>query len=154
HVASLSESKRKLLEKYLRDGAQEPARPVATRMRRPKGQPSPLSLSQEQLVLRERSLQGDPAPYNECITLKMLGPVNVSVLEQSLAEVVRRHEIWRTTYDLSNGQLVQIVHSPGDLRLPIIEQDLRGLARHEQDAEIQREVGAMVRRPFDLRQGP
>jgi hypothetical protein len=153
-VTTLSEAKRKLLEKYLRDGAQQPANRTATKTRKPAGQPAPLSLSQEQLVLRERRLQGDPAPYNECITLKMLGPVNVSILEQSLNEIVRRHEIWRTTYDLSNGQLVQMVHSPGDAHITMIEHDLRGMAGYEQLAEIKREVGAMVRRPFDLTRGP
>jgi hypothetical protein len=153
-VTTLSEAKRKLLEKYLRDGAQQPAHPTATKTRKPGDQPAPLSLSQEQLVLRERRLQGNPAPYNECITLKMRGPVNVSVLEQSLNEIVRRHEIWRTTYDLSNSQLVQMVHSPDDARITIIEHDLRGMARHEQLAEIKREVGGMVRRPFDLTRGP
>src|SRR5262249_52822764 len=109
-VTTLSESKRKLLEQYLRDGAQQPANSTARETRRPEGQPVPLSLSQEQLVLHERRLQGNPAPYNECITLKMPGPVNVSVLEQSLNEIVRRHEIWRTTYDLRNGKLIQLVH--------------------------------------------
>src|SRR5262249_7881960 len=74
--------------------------------------------------------------------------------EQSLNEIVRRHEIWRTTYDLSNGQLVQMVHSPGDARLTIVEHDLQRMTRHEQLAEIKREVGAMVRRPFDLTRGP
>jgi len=153
-VSTLSESKRKLLEKYLRDGAQNQANPTARIPRRPQRQSAPLSLSQEQLVLRERRLQGDPAPYNECITVKMLGPLNRSVLEQSFSEIIRRHEIWRTTYDTNGGQLVQIVHPAGEATLRIIEHDLRGFRRHEQHALIEREVGAMVRQPFDLRQGP
>src|SRR5207245_10942362 len=82
-------------------------------------EPAPLSLSQEQLLLRERRVPGIRPLYNECITLRMSGPLDVCVLERSLTEIIRRHEIWRTSYETRNGRAVQVVHpAPEEARLP------------------------------------
>ncbi len=53
-----------------------------------------------------------PAPiliYNEPITIHRHGELNVSALERSFAEIVRRHEAWRTTFQWEGDQVVQIV---------------------------------------------
>ena len=153
-VASLSQAKRRLLEKYLHEGAVPTAASMEVINPRPSGEPAPLSFSQEQLWLRERSTHGIPPLYNECITLRMAGPLDIPVLERSFAEILRRHEIWRTSFDTSNGQPVQFVHPHRDeARLLLV--DLRSLptgARRK--AEAQRLVGEMVRQPFDLKEGP
>lgn len=154
-IAPLSEAKRRLLEKYLREGTATAATPSMLAITpRPSGEAAPLSSSQEQLWLRETSMQGSSSLYNECITLRMAGSVDVPALERSFAEIVRRHEICRTSYDIRNGQPVQLVHPYSDeVRLPVL--DLRSLptsARRE--AEARRLIGEMVRLPFDLRNGP
>jgi hypothetical protein len=83
----------------------------------------------------------------------MAGTLDLSILERSLAEIIRRHEIWRTTYDIRNGQPVQVVHpAPGTVRLPTL--DLRSLPGPRREAEAQRLVGEIVRQPFDLKEGP
>jgi hypothetical protein len=153
-VAPLSEVKRRLLEKYLRYDAAPMATPMSTIVSRPSGEPTPLSLSQEQLWLRERSTQGIPPLYNECITLRMTGQLDVPILERCFAEIIRRHEIWRTSYDIRNGQPVQLVRSPSEeVRLPML--DLRSLpTSSRREAEARRLIGEMVRQPFDLQEGP
>jgi surfactin family lipopeptide synthetase A len=152
-VAPLSEAKRKLLEKYLREGGAAATRESVI-TRRPSAEPAPLSLSQEQLWLRERGTHGIAPLYNECVVLRMSGPLDVPVLERGFVEIIRRHEIWRTSYVTSNGQPVQFVHPASDeFRLQLL--DLRSLptsARRE--AEAQRVIGDMVRQPFDLKEGP
>jgi len=153
-IASLSEAKRRLLEKYLHEGTVPTAASTEVINPRPSGEPAPLSFSQEQLWLRERSTHGIPPLYNECITLRMAGALDIPVLERSFAEILRRHEIWRTSFDTSNGQPIQFVHPHRDeAGLPLV--DLRSLptgARRK--AEAQRLVGEMVRQPFDLKEGP
>ncbi len=151
--SALSEAKRKLLQSYLR-GGRAPTFP-APRLITPRcsDEPAPLSLSQEQLLLRERSMPGIPPLYNECITLRISGPLDVPVLERSLTEIIRRHEIWRTSYETRNGRAVQVVHpAPEEARLPVT--DLRGLPGARQEEEVQQVIGEVVRQPFDLTNGP
>src|SRR5258708_8407873 len=109
-VPPLSETKRKLLEQYLNQGRAATVDRGSIIIPRPSGEPVPLSLSQEQLWLRERTTPGTPLLYNECITVRMPGALDVPALERSVAEIIRRHEIWRTSYDTRNGQPVQIIH--------------------------------------------
>ncbi len=149
----LSETKRKLLQQYLSQGRAQTVDHRSIISPRPLGEPVPLSLSQEQLWLRERAAPGSPLLYNECITVRMPGPLEVPALERSVAEIIRRHEIWRTSYDTRNGQPVQIIHpAPEQLRLPLL--DLRNLPGGRREAEAHRVIGEMVRQPFDLKHGP
>lgn len=152
-VRGSSEAKRKLLDMYLRGGAAPAAvgRPAITR--RPVGEPAPLSLSQEQLWLREKGAPGIPLLYNECIVVRMAGVLDVPVLERCLAEIIRRHEIWRTSYDSRNGRAVQVVHPAPDA-VPLRPLDLRSLPGIRGETEAQRLIGEMVRQPFDLKEGP
>src|SRR5215472_1510139 len=130
----LSDAKRKLLEKYYSGSGGSVASPVTAIVPRPVGAPAPVSLSQEPLLLRER--QGRPPLYNECIRLKMKGPVDVLTVERSLREIIRRHEIWRTSYALKDGQLTQVVKaSPEHFGLPVV--DLTGWPKAEADQEIE-----------------
>jgi len=149
----LSEVKRTLLNRYL-DGRVPPAGAAARVITpRPSGQPAPVSLFQEQLLLRERNTPRIPRLYNECITVRMRGALEVPVLERSLDEIVRRHEIWRTSYEYSNGYITQIVHSsPEKICLQVI--DLRHLSPARQEAGLQQVIGEVVCQPFDLEKGP
>lgn len=149
----LSNAKRKLLEKYCLGSGEAAVTPAAAIAPRPLGEVVPVSLSQEQLLLREQPLQGGPPLYNECIRLRMKGPLDVLLLEKSLREIIGRHEAWRTSYVVKGGQFLQVIHAaPEDVELPVV--DLRGLPKSEADAEIQRVAGEAVRQPFDLTQGP
>ncbi len=153
NIALLSDTKRRLLERYLRESARTTAAPVLAITPRPPDALAPVSLSQEQLLLRERRIQGKPPLYNECIRFRMEGPLDILALERSLSEIIQRHQIWRTSYDIRDGRLVQVIHpAPDCIELPVA--DLRGLPKSEADAEIQRVVGEAVQQPFDLKEGP
>jgi hypothetical protein len=82
----------------------------------------------------------------------MLGLLDPDVLERSFNEIIRRHEVWRTTFETKAGQPVQIVHPHRPVRLSRI--DLRGLRERERETEAIRLVGEDVRRPFQLDKGP
>ncbi|PYY19980.1 MAG: hypothetical protein DMG60_02050 [Acidobacteria bacterium] len=152
-VQSLSETKQRLLAKYLRAETAPRSASSDGITSRPRGEPVPLSLSQEQLFLRETGIPDIPPLYNECVTLRMAGPLNITILERSLHEIIRRHEPWRTSYDVQKGQPVQIIHpAPAEFFLPVL--DLRGLASTRQEKEIGRLIGELVQRPFDVKQAP
>jgi len=98
-------------------------------------------------------MQGGPALYNECIRFRMNGPLDVSILEKSLREIVRRHEMWRSSYAMHGGRLMQVIHAaPEKVELPVA--DLKGRPKAEADEEIHRVAGEALRQPFDLMEGP
>ena len=108
-AVSLSDAKRKLFE-MLQHGEMCQQKAGFRLHRRATREPSPLSLMQEQLWKLETQTPGIPPIYNESVTLRRFGALNPEILERSFAEVIRRHEIWRTSYDTVNGQAVQVLH--------------------------------------------
>src|SRR6516162_3222194 len=82
----------------------------------PANEPVPLSFSQQQMWLHSRmanDIYTIPI-YNETVTIVREGTLDVVVLERCLAEIVRRHEILRTTFDSNQGQPFQVVQAPSD----------------------------------------
>ena len=67
-------------------------------------------------------------------------------------EIVRRHEVLRTTFATVDGQPVQVIHPPLPFELSVT--DLSPLDEAEREQETQRAGGEEARRPFDLTQGP
>ncbi len=149
-TAGLSEARRTLLERYLRGkGAGIESKPATIPKRKESG-PAPLSYSQQQIWLHSQ-LAGPYLIYNEAITIRRHGELNVSALERSFAEIVRRHEAWRTTFQWDGEQAVQIIH-PAPAKIEIPFDDLR--AHPEAEQEARRLAMEDVRQPFDLTRGP
>ncbi|MFS8065776.1 MAG: amino acid adenylation domain-containing protein, partial [Byssovorax sp.] len=111
----------------------------------------PLSFPQQQMWLLAE-LEPNAPVYNDPFTLRMPGHVDTSALSSSLREVFRRHEAWRTTYAIREGEPVQIIHD--DVAFSLSEVDLRSLPEGEREAEARRLATEELRRPFDLAKGP
>src|SRR5439155_25961574 len=84
--------------------------------------PLPLSYAQQRLWFLEQ-LEPSRAVYNLPLAWRFSGDLNVPALEQSLDEMVRRHEILRTTFPSVDGQPGQVI-TP-DLALPLPMADLQ-----------------------------
>src|SRR6185369_8647549 len=67
---------------------------------------------------------GNPA-FNVVQAVRLLGAARVAVLAAVFAEIVRRHEVLRTTFEARDGQPVQEIHPSPTLVLPVV--DLSGL---------------------------
>src|SRR4051812_44943170 len=119
----LSESKKILLEKYLRGEITEKDGHTIQRYSRSR---LPASLAQEQVWTRSQAASAMPALYNECITIHRTGAIDADRLQKSLTEIVRRHEIWRTTFKIEEGQLYQVVQPP-PVTFPLSVIDLHGI---------------------------
>jgi len=132
-VANLSAEKRALLDAHLKskEGIAERAIP-----RRPECAPAPLSFAQQRMWFMDQLQPGNPA-YNRPTPIHLRGALNIAVLENGLNEIVRRHEILRTSFLVTDGQPVQAVAPSLALSLPVI--DLGSLPAHEQQAEVRRE---------------
>ncbi len=111
----------------------------------------PLSFAQQRLWFLDQLEPNNPA-YNIALAARLIGPLDAAVLEQSLDEIVRRHESLRTTFAMSEGQAVQIINPPSTMRLPIA--DLRELPTSERQTLILRLAKEEAQRPFDLDRGP
>ncbi|HEX2254138.1 MAG TPA: amino acid adenylation domain-containing protein, partial [Thermoanaerobaculia bacterium] len=146
----LSEAKRRLLEQRLRGrGA---AAPAAAIPRRPDPRaPAPLSFGQQRLWFLDRLYPGSAA-YNLPKVIRVEGDLDAALLERVLGEIVRRHEILRTTLPLAGGNPVQVVAPPARFRLPRV--DLRGLPAARRQATARGLATAEGRAPFDLEKGP
>ncbi|HEX3093246.1 MAG TPA: amino acid adenylation domain-containing protein, partial [Candidatus Angelobacter sp.] len=112
----------------------------------------PLSYQQEQLWVLDRFNPGN-AFYNIPMTWRLKGDLNVSRLEKSLKEVVRRHEILRTCFVMEHEEPRQKVVEPTfDVRLPVV--DLRPLEPGEREAEAKKVVAQEADKAFELSQAP
>lgn len=147
----LSENKRKVLAKLLRGDGVRSERQLAI-TRRPLNEPVPLSFPQLQVWLHTQMAAESPF-YNESITFYHRGPLSPPVLERCLAEMMRRHEILRTTFEVRDGEPVQIVNSvPSTFPLQFV--DLSELPTPERTTEAIRLATENAQRCFDLGEGP
>ncbi|HEY9812679.1 MAG TPA: condensation domain-containing protein, partial [Candidatus Sericytochromatia bacterium] len=111
----------------------------------------PLSFAQERLWFLDQLTPGDPA-YNIPSAVRLQGALNIAALEQSLNEIIKRHEVLRTSFNVVQGQPVQIIAETLSVSLPIV--DLQNLSATEQEQKLQQLATAEVQRPFDLTQAP
>jgi amino acid adenylation domain-containing protein len=117
----------------------------------PRHGPVPLAYAQQRLwFLEQLGLSGHAYTLLEVVRLS--GQLDVAALEQSLQEIIRRHDILRTTFVSLDGQPSQIIASTAAMSLPVV--DLHALSAQERQAQIHAYAHTEVRRPFDLAQGP
>ncbi|HOR01623.1 MAG TPA: condensation domain-containing protein, partial [Anaerolineae bacterium] len=111
----------------------------------------PLSFAQQRLWFLDQ-LEPGTASYNVPDRLRLRGALDVTALERSLNEVVRRHEVLRTTFPTVDGRPAQAITPAPALALPLI--DLQHLPGAEREAEAARLAAEEAARPFDLARGP
>ncbi len=110
-----------------------------------------LSYAQQRLWLVSR-LRPDSAAYNIPAVLELRGALDAGVLDRVLAEIVDRHEVLRTTFELIDQQPRQIIAAAA--ASSIRRADLSGLAPSAAWRAAMVLAAAEVGRPFDLSQGP
>ncbi len=111
----------------------------------------PLSPSQQRLWFLEQVHPGS-AINHISMEVRIRGSVNPEVLERSVREIARRHEILRTRFRSERGEGFAEVSR--EAIVAIGQQDFQGLDPTEQDIQVRQFLRAERSRPFDLRQGP
>jgi amino acid adenylation domain-containing protein len=131
----------------LRAGVRSIERPPVRAV--PRDRPLPLSFYQER-VWRHCQAASDPMQFRTQINVKLRGPLHIAAFEQTFAELFRRHEPLRTTFETREGKPVQIIGPVPPMTLRMI--DLHG--RPDVDDILERHVRDDAQCPFDLARGP
>ncbi len=106
----------------------------------------PLSFTQQRIWFLDQ-LEPNLATYNMWIPCRMGGPLDIPALERALTEIVRRHEVLRTTFPSEGGVPSQVISQPTPVELEVIAgpdgEDL-------DDDAIQVMLHERLDHPFDL----
>ena len=109
----------------------------------------PLSFSQQRLWFLDQLEPGNPT-YNVPVAVRLRARLDREALARAVNEVVRRHEVLRTTFLVEGDQPVQVI-AP-EVNIPLEFSDLQGLA--EAEARVVALAAEDARRPFSLGDGP
>ena len=143
-IAALSPEKRALLESRLADlmAARGPV-PEDRIGPRDRTRPTPLSFAQQLEWATERLRSAN----NVSGALRLDGEIDLPLLSRVLTEIVRRHEVLRSTVELPDRTPVQVVHPATAVPTPVV--DLSDLTPQQQHAQVRQRYVAEVARPFD-----
>lgn len=136
-LTQMRERKAEIIQLLSQDSAIHPA----------KRDSIPLSFAQQRLWFVEQ-LQPHTSTYNEPVALHLVGNLDTAVLEESINEIIRRHEILRTTFIAIAGQPTQVI-SPS-LQVKVTVTDVSNLSK----PEVQELADKEAKLPFDLTKLP
>jgi amino acid adenylation domain-containing protein len=111
----------------------------------------PLSFIQQRFWFLQQ-LMPESSAYNIPTAVRLKGSLDREALERSFNEVLRRHEILRTTFTAIEGRPAQIIARTLKVELPQI--DLRDRPDRERETEARRIALEESQQPFDLSRGP
>jgi len=80
---------------------------------------APLSIDQERLWFIEQLRPGNVA-YNIYTAKRLVLRLDAAILEHSVNEIVRRHEVLRTTFEIREGLPVQVISTSSDIKIPLV----------------------------------
>jgi amino acid adenylation domain-containing protein len=107
----------------------------------------PASFAQQRLWFLN-SLAPENPFYNVSAAIRLTGQLNITALEQTFNEIVRRHEVLRTTFEIAEGQLNQVIVEDATISVPVV--DLRSLPVSEREATARQQAIAQSQISFDL----
>ncbi|MGD1807091.1 non-ribosomal peptide synthetase [Dapis sp. BLCC M126] len=111
----------------------------------------PVSFAQKRLWFLQQ-LQPENSAYNESGVFHCRGKLNTIALEQSLNEIIRRHEVLRTYFVIEKGEPVQVILPSLIVKLAVI--DLRSISENEKEVQVKQLIKKETEQPFDLTQAP
>jgi NRPS condensation-like uncharacterized protein len=135
------------IQKFQADESAITALPLLTPVSR--AQSLPLSFAQQRLWFFEQ-LEPNSSAYNMPGAIRLQGQLDLSALEMTLREIIRRHEALRTNFISQDGQAIVQIQEAGDIHLLLI--DLSGISN--QAEKIEALTAAEARKPFDLTHDP
>lgn len=111
----------------------------------------PLSYAQERLWFLDQLNPGNTS-YNIHKSIRLKGQLDIAALEQTLTEIVKRHESLRTSFPARNGTPAQVVAPAEPFKLEVV--NLEAFEPDEKELHAHRLATEEGRRPFDLSRDP
>ncbi len=111
----------------------------------------PATVAQHRFWLLDQLQPGNPA-LNVPLAARLTGRLDEELLGRAVNEIVKRHEILRTSFQLMDGELVQIVHSAKEI--PLARLDVTQVPESNREAKINELMVQEGKVPFDLAHGP
>ena len=111
----------------------------------------PLSFTQRPLWFLQQ-MESDNPYYNNCLSIRMRGPLEVGALRHSINAIVDRHEVLRTCFPEVQGQPAQRIITALEVDLPV--DDLQGVELSEREAVLSQRLRREGRRLFNLSEVP
>ncbi|MUL37905.1 non-ribosomal peptide synthetase [Gloeocapsopsis dulcis] len=143
--SNLSPAKKALLEKWKGGKLQSDVIPQRQIL-----QNIPLSFSQQRLWFIDQLYHGSSF-YNIPIAFHIQGNLNITALEQSLNEILKRHEVWRTNFTLVNGEPIQKISPQLTCDSPIV--NFEHLSGKNWESEVKAFAAESAKKPFNLAKG-
>ncbi|MHB1558889.1 MAG: amino acid adenylation domain-containing protein, partial [Isosphaeraceae bacterium] len=113
--------------------------------------PIPASHGQQSLWFLEQLAPGEPT-FHITLSTRVRGPLELEILERAFAEILRRHEVLRTTFRTDDDRPVQVIADEMDV--PLTTMDLRDVAPEAREATARQLARRHALQPFDLARGP
>jgi amino acid adenylation domain-containing protein len=111
----------------------------------------PLSFAQQRLWFLNQMEPNNPF-YTITRAIVLEGALDLSAMRRTLNEILRRHEVLRTSFAIKDGRPAQIIAAYQPLTLPVA--NLQGLPEIEREHEAARLAQETAQRPFDLSASP
>ncbi len=111
----------------------------------------PLSFAQQRLWFLDQ-LEPNSTLYNMPVAVRLQGQLQLTALEQSFQEIIRRHEALRTNFITQDGQPIQVINPDSFWQVSIL--DLRHLSESERELSSQQLATTAAHKPFDLGKEP
>ncbi len=111
----------------------------------------PASCGQERLWFLHQ-WEANRTVYNVPAAFDLSGPLDAEALRESCVEIVRRHEVLRTTFVLAGGELMEVIHDEAVCPFEVI--NLAELSETTREVRATEMASVMVRQVFDLEHGP
>src|SRR5262245_38565305 len=106
--AALSPARRQALRQKLKERGLEALLDQMIPQRPTRESPAPLLFAQQRLWFLDQ-YEPNGSLYNVPSALRLRGPLNIEAFEQSVNEILRRHESLRTTFSMVDGEAVQMI---------------------------------------------
>ncbi|MTJ48116.1 non-ribosomal peptide synthetase [Dolichospermum sp. UHCC 0259] len=145
-IAELPPEKRQLLLQKLNQQKGKTA-PAKIEPQSRDTQTFPLSFAQQRLWFFSQ-LEPESSAYNIPAAIQLAGRLNVLALENSINQIVHRHHILRTNFQVINSEPVQVIRAETNLQIPIIV--LENISENIREIEAIRLAKLEAEKPFDL----
>ncbi|MCF2150416.1 Non-ribosomal peptide synthetase [Desmonostoc muscorum LEGE 12446] len=106
-----------------------------------------LSFAQQRLWFLDQ-FEPNSAFYNIPAALRLVGTLSFAALEQSLKEIIQRHETLRTNFITIDGKATQIIQTQSNWTITVVE--LKDLSTNSPEIALQQLAQQQALQPFDL----